>query len=516
MRGTRALSFACVTAAVLGTVLWCAHRAVGFGGQTIVADFRHPARFVGDLKPVGRRDDPVRESGAWRTRLTSSPVFVDFSPLARFYALRVEAAFVPGDADEVVVGALTHAASGQFVPRSVYHAGLESLAAAGWTARTEDGMTLYQRVPKFSSVADFMGRPPAAREVATYRVPSVKADLPAGGVAGPATFSVVLRGSHRFVTLVDDGTLDVAFDLQDMNREDGADVVALLVAPLAGGPAVASVGLQDDENDRDDQVATGLRPLRATAQVPNGVYRVDLQTTDDVFVREIRVGHRRFAALDRVFVGDYIGYSDRVPATALVTDASELSLTGPHAESAQTARVGTEAWEVGGGYAEAVRGRLGIASTAVTVPKADVIVEGNGQFAFAPGGLVPGLPFAVGALTTPADLAARGISSVLAAYVPPSCASGACEGAASFVFSEMGRAPTGAYRVSVDVPALRVRDAARGDAPRAFSLESLAFVTERAPRGVLATLLGLPGILREPERFAVEPPLPRAMYEAID
>jgi hypothetical protein len=510
---------------VIFLVLFGVHRAVGFGGQTVAADFRHPARFVGDLKPVGRRDAARREGGKWRTAISQSPVLVDFSPLAQFDQVAVTAKFVPYEATEVLVGALGPSVSEEFAVRPVWHAGLESLAAAGWTAVTEGSRTLYQRTAEYSSIEDFVRHPPPASRMATYHAPSPAPVALSGYVLrsaadAPIEHAVVLRGHHRFIAYVAGEPLDVEFVVQDMNRERGRDPVDVVVYPFGGGPAVARASLADDGDVEADQRATGLLSVRTTSLgLATGAYQIEFVTTDDVFVRAIRTRQQRFAALGRVFLGDSIGYSPHVSPTRLAVAAGEIAFTAPHQDSAQAVQVGGDEVHVGGGYARAVRIKQST-PTVVTVPSGDLIIEMNGQIAFGLAETVLGTPYEVGALTTAADLGGRGINYVLATYVPAKQVGDAVVGTASFSQEELGRSAKGGYRFALEVPGLVPEEAYdevdRRTPKSRFDLESLAFRTSRGTAGIWDTFTHLGALLAPLSTTATDPLRAGQTYEDID
>ncbi len=482
--------------AVLATVIFGLRQAVGFGEQVIMADFRQPARFVGDLKPVSRREEAQLVDGVWRTVVKQSPVMVDFKPLALIDRIKVVARLVPGKSTEILLGGLSPMVSEEFLVRPIYHAGLESLVAAGWTMVTDGELTLYQRKPTFTQLADFLKNPPPATQVATYFADWTTGTAIPGYVARSSDqpmieHAVVLRGHHRLVTFINDETLDTEFLLQDMNREEGEDGVQVLVYPLVGGPAVAHGLLEDDGNVTADQVALGLRSVRVTVPgLKMGAYQIELLTSDDVFVRTIRTRQSRLAILGRVFLGDYIGYSAEIPATTLYVNGSEVKLTGPHPDSGQKVKINDEEVLVGGGYGEAVQRKLVGVTSAITSTKNNLVVETNGQLAFALNGLVTGLPREVGGMTELADLDRRQVDYVLTSYEPSRMVNGVIEGGAEFAVVELGRSlATEAMRFSVD---------GNGEVENehVFELAQLTFVTERdGASGVLATIWELGKLL---------------------
>src|SRR3989338_5225310 len=181
-----------------------------------------------------------------------------------------------------------------------------------WDKISDGTFTLYQREPVWNSVADFL-----AQEVADMATVAVyKADYPVPfrlDQAGyqPTTDSkpleVSLRGSHQLKTYIRDETLRMEFEYIDMNRDEGTDAVTATVFDEAGNP-VADARSADDGNTKSDAISSSMK--RLTLDVPNltqGVYKIVLNTTRDVFVRKIHTPQQKLIFLNSIFIGDEIG-----------------------------------------------------------------------------------------------------------------------------------------------------------------------------------------------------------------
>lgn len=288
-----------------------------------------------------------------------------------------------------------------------------------WNRIDEDGLVLLQREQTHDSLADFFASPPSRDEVAVYRT---SLDVPYRiddyqPTSAVQTIDVSLRGHHEFKTYIKDETFYFTFGYMDMNRDEGEDVAQVTVFNEAGQP-VAEARAADDGNVSDDAVVDqGLKTLVLNAYgLPEGVYKIVMNTTRDVFFRKIITSQQKIVFLNTIFIGDEIGYREPSEGATFYTEAKRLRFQTRHAEGVQTITADEQTFEIAQPYEWYTLTFLGEGLEGVAVPIGDVEIVTEGKFAFSPSQYFNPDPVALNAYTTIDQL---GVDYVLAAYQSP-------------------------------------------------------------------------------------------------
>lgn len=288
-----------------------------------------------------------------------------------------------------------------------------------WKRLDQDGLVLLQREPHYHSIADFFEDPPSRDQVAVYRTDF---DVPyrIDGYQSTSelqTLDVSLRGRHEFKTYIKNETLEFLFRYMDMNREDGEDVVRVTVFNEAGQP-VKEARASDDGNISDDAVVDhGLRELQLTASgLPEGVYKVVMDTTRDVFFRQIVTPQQKIVFLNTLFIGDEVGYREPWEGATFFTEGKRIRFQTRHAEGVQTLSSGNQTLEIAQPYEWYTLSLRGEGVESVFVPVGDLEVVAEGKFAFSAAQYFNPDPVSLNAYTTIEQL---GVDYVLADYESP-------------------------------------------------------------------------------------------------
>lgn len=288
-----------------------------------------------------------------------------------------------------------------------------------WYRIDEDGLVLLQREETYRSLADFFAQPPSRDEVAVYRT---SLDVPYRlndyqPTSATQTIDVSLRGHHEFKTYIKDETLSFTFSYMDMNRDEGEDVVQATVFNENGQP-VAEARAADDGNTSDDtMVDQGLKALVLNAYgLPEGVYKIVMNTTRDVFFRKILTSQQKIVFLNTLFIGDEIGYREPSEGATVYTQAKRLRFQTRHAQGVQTLIAGDQTLEIAQPYEWYTLTFQGEGLESVTLPTGDVEIVTEGKFAFSPSQYFNPDLVALNAYTTIDQL---GVDYVLARYQSP-------------------------------------------------------------------------------------------------
>lgn len=442
-----------VTGAV---VLFLLTRAAIPEGRLVTrTDFSGPAPFLSEPMPSARlsADPVIAADGTISRALVNSPLYLDVRPPAAFDTVAVELAYEAHGRAAVEIGALASSLDGKFDMRPAEHGGIDLLA---WPRVASGDYTLLQREPRYASLDGFYAAPPPVARIATYHA---DADLPyrIDGYAPSGvvrTMAVSLRGSHRFLAYAKDEPLSFSFALQDMNRGVGADPAVITVTRLGGnGTVLARADLDDDGEQSDNQKSVGLRTLAVSLADPEeGVYQVTVTASSDVFIREISTRQSKLVIQGNAYLGDFVGYSDRMTPITLWSDARRLVLRTAHVEGLQTATVGGQEIPVEEIHARYLARLPGRTLTEVRSPRRDLLLESDGLFALSPGDWFDPLPFMISYDTTPEDLDALGIDYVLMRYETPTLEGGTRHATAVFETASMDKYADGDYRLAISAP----------------------------------------------------------------
>ncbi len=451
------------------------------GYLTARTDITDPSPYISEPKPSQRLE---LEAGP-PYRVVGDPIYFDVRPPSEFENVTVVARYRNRGQSLVEIGALANRLDGQFDMRPAENQLVDSLS---WPRITSGDVTLLQRKKIYNSVDSFLREPPDSSRVAMYRtVISWPHEMSSHiTLDEPKSRVVSLRGNHRILTYVEQEPLSFSFKVQDMNRQEGADPVTLSVYREGEQDAVARTVLEDDGNTKDNQKSSGLRNVSLTLPYPiSGLYRIEFTASGDVFIRELSTRQNKFVFLNRLYLGDHVGYSDQtLPVTVFVGGRSMVARTA-HEEALQKVKV--DKWEVdlrephtryfswldkGGGPFEIIS------------PKRDVLLETDGVFALSPDDYFNPLPMQLDWYMNADDLASSGIDFILTEYESPKMAVDTTVAEATFEVSRLATTEDGEYRFAISAPGIGVT---RKD----LALESVKFIFFRDPVGWIEGIIGL-------------------------
>lgn len=404
---------------------------------------------VGDASPFIDRllpDARVSADGV----VTDEPVFFFVHPHRHFDTVEAEIWFWNDSVPIVELGALANVETQAYDLHPLQNRIVDDL---GWIRLEADGLVLLQRDLVYRGIDDFLENPPARSEIATYQTPlSTPYVLPGYAPSSvERTTDVSLRGFHEFKTYVKDETLSFDFAFMDMNRDDGADGVTIVVTD-EGGTTVADARASDDGDLGDDARQSGLRHVAVSAAgLPEGVYKVAMQGSRDVFWRTITTPQQKMVFLNGLFLADEVGYKPSPRSVSFWTEAKHLSFSTRHAEGVQTVRSGAQSVTVAEPYA---RYDLDVESDGVAMVSAelgDLEIVADGHVAFSPDAYFDPDPVRLAYNT---DLDRLGVNYVLAKYESPERVGDWYVARATFDTSKLVLAD-GAWKFAVSAPGVK-------------------------------------------------------------
>lgn len=369
---------------------------------------------IGETSPYIDALAPKERLADHRT-IVGDPVYFFLHPHRAFDRLAFEIWFQNETTPLIEFGGLATSNPDRYELHPLQNRLIDGLS---WPSITNGTHTLYQRKPKWNSIEAFFSRTTDQKEtLAVY-----KAEDPVPfrlSAYQPRTFeqtlAVSLRGSHQMKTYVRDEPLTFRFAYMDMNRDEGADGVVITVFNEAGKP-VSDVRAQDDGNTKGNATPSSMRELRLDVpDLQEGVYKIVLNTTRDVFVRKIHTTQQKLIFLNGLFLGDEIGYSAEPIPVRFYTTSERLRMQTRHAQGVQEISVGGVAYAIKRPYEMYVftsEPKL----TAVDVLKGDVEIFIDRPVAFSKEQFFSPDPYVIRPYT---DLENSDIQYVLTTYRPP-------------------------------------------------------------------------------------------------
>lgn len=287
-----------------------------------------------------------------------------------------------------------------------------------WDAVRQGDRLLLQRTPEYSTIDDFLADPPSRARIATYHddLSTSYREKNYQALGGTQTFDVSLRGYHKLVTYVKNETFDFAFSYMDMNRTTGADEGFVRVWNEAG-EVVYEHRFTDDNNTTENQVSSGPTTLNVEGQGwDEGVYTIELSGTSDIFWRRVVTSQRYATFINRVYIGDDVGYLSAERATNFYTDAKHCAFETFHADSPRFVKLGGEMVDLPTSHDKVEHDVFEVGVVAGQTPVGDLKMTCEGLFAFSPDSFFSPYPTR---LTVNTDLDARAIDFILATYAAP-------------------------------------------------------------------------------------------------
>ncbi|HBU27635.1 TPA: hypothetical protein DEB00_00785 [Candidatus Uhrbacteria bacterium] len=383
------------------------------GTTTIVWEAGDNSAFVHGLRPTGRVGAlQTTADGDAYFPIDGDPVYVSVTPPGNYETVDMRVWVKTEDQPIIELGATVNAVAGQIDLRPLVNTVLDGL---DWVQERRDSIVLYQRVGTYEDVASILQDPPSLSTIATYHYA-----LPEDNVVPRAwTYNgfvrqtqVSLRGFHEFVTVTNGRGFSIDALYMDMNRNPGADPVAIRV--FQGQELVAEVKADDDGVTDDTNAAIDRRTLHLdVVGLQAGLVKVELNAGNDIYWRELSTTLPKLTYTKNVFVGDEVGYLDDPRPVELWTDAQHITLFTRHAEGVQTVSLGGQTIEIAVPHEQYAVENAHVGVTKLTIPKGDLLVVTDGRVAFSQDAFFNPFPVQLNDRTNVDKL---GIDTIIATY----------------------------------------------------------------------------------------------------
>ncbi len=225
---------------------------------------------------------------------------------------------------------------------------------------------------------------------------------------------VALRGTHEIYLVPSGGRIDIAFELQDVNRKRGTSVAAFRV--FRGEEEIQREAFTT--NASRETAMGAITDHRIAFDATPGVYRIRFQADDDVFIRSIRTTSRRWVIGPRLNVGDVVGYATTTATARVWTNSRHVVAETFHREGLQAVTLGSESVKVVRTHEVFRLDRKDSIPEPVKLeaPVGDIRFVGDGWFSYSPEAFFEPRPRRI---TDGSNLMSEGIEAIRTSYTRP-------------------------------------------------------------------------------------------------
>ncbi len=336
--------------------------------------------YIDQLAPPDRVEQPIKINNELSQAIIADPVFFFLHPHRAFSKLSFEIWFQNETVPIVEFGGRVRTNPEGYDLRPLHNHLIDTLP---WKRITQNGLTLLQKKKNYDSIDDFLTNPPKRESVAVYKVDyPVPLRLPNYNSSSTLqTIAVSLRGAHEIKTYIKNETFSFEFEYMDMNRDEGSDPVVAIIFDEKGKP-VADARAEDDGDIKRDAVPSTMKKLVFSVPgLSEGVYKIVLNASRDIFFRKINTTQNKLVFLNMVYIGDEIGYREVAKPVSFWTASQRLQMQTRHAEGVQDVKISNKVFSVSQPY-EMFIFQTDSGLKMVEIPKGDIEVFVDSPIAF--------------------------------------------------------------------------------------------------------------------------------------
>lgn len=309
-------------------------------------DFTQRSPAITELFPANRltaiSDLSGKQVGA---AINKEPVYFDVRLPQKFARARVSLTFKDPGAKLIQLGLRTIGNSDwNYLFKPIKNEYLDKIT---WPKLVNDQVTVWQRQKTFLSISDFFNHLSQLNKLAALNYPLGRHFILADYRSQTSVQSInkSIRGAHSFYTYIKNEPLDFKFVIQDINRTAGPDVLKIKAFNQAN-KLISQQKIDDDGLITKFGPATAKREIKLYLEnLPEGVYRIDLDCEDDIFFRAISTRQQYFTFIDHIYLVDNPEYSDgfldlKYQPTSVYSTLSRVGLYTAHPEGLQSVAFG--------------------------------------------------------------------------------------------------------------------------------------------------------------------------------
>lgn len=365
------------------------------GHISYIHSFKGENSFISDITPAER---VAKEDG--RVKLIGDPAYFTLRTPRPFTTATVtlKYKFPAQEAEIMELGILVDDLNWRYKLKPIENKIVDRLSLV-WDKLEQDGIMLLQKEARFSSLKEFREQPPGIEKISLYNYDWDRNYFldDYEPVEEGIRIRAPLQGSFQFYTYIKEETLDVQFKFWDINKNRGKDDLKIILYfqdTVIASKDISGDGISEASKEVNDLGRSGF----SIPGLTEGVYKVEVYAGDDIITEEIDSGQHKLSFsgglnLAKPDIGR-IGAPEVYPLK-LYTDSKQLHAKTTHPSGLQFLAVGEEEGE-GLDLTETYKKFSYIPdnnsqeSTAISINKPGVILNGDGVFSFSREALLNG------------------------------------------------------------------------------------------------------------------------------
>lgn len=284
---------------------WLIRKDLVLNGElTIESDLTQKQAMISVLYPEHRTE---RQNDYFI--INNEPIYFNVRSPIKFDKAEVEIEFKNNNQEIINLGIKTLEEGWDFKNYTLYN---ETLNEIEWEKISDGSNILYQRKKNFNNLNDFLKVSNTIEGVSAYDFDLGENFLMSDYIPNHEEIKIekCLRGAHQFYTYLKNEALDFTFKIQDINRTDGEDPLIISIYNSYDKKIYSKIISDDGLIKKTDPASL---PRYISIYIPDlkeGVYRIELQANDDIFIRQINTKQQKIIFIDRLYLCDNAEYSD--------------------------------------------------------------------------------------------------------------------------------------------------------------------------------------------------------------
>ncbi|MFH1509280.1 MAG: hypothetical protein ABIE68_03895 [bacterium] len=369
-------------------------RFVPSGKISFVYDFKNDSGFISKLYPDDRIAEIENTDDFYSQALKKDLAYFDTFIFRPFNEIKMTVDFKPGQQNVVELGPDISDNKWTYDFQPLTNQILNNLT---WEQVAENGTILWQKEKNYDSLEQLFGNLPGEnKNVAYYNYDDFISDRRLADYSPTDETYVIneaLRGSHTIYTYIKDENLDIKVQKSDLNRYNGQD--ELNIRLFSGAREIFAKTIDDDGINDNSDVPGKIQATQvkiSKESLPEGIYRIELDTSDDVLIRRIETKQNKLVFANKIFLAENVNYlptesvkdEPTIVYASIYPELGKTEVETPRAESLQTITFDNKSIKLTEPNTKYDISQLVDATgiTKISVPDRDIKIESKGFFAF--------------------------------------------------------------------------------------------------------------------------------------
>lgn len=326
---------------LLGSTLIVAHILLMYYApyKDLVLTYNFSAKplLISEFTPSGRVLDREQNvtNGEYYQRLVAEPAYFTADIPKRYQQAEVTFEYQNPEQSIIQLGINLQYSADQFTPlfQPLQNKYLEE---STWPTIENEKYVLYQKIPNYKSVEDFLAHPPANAKTGTwlegFDVKQIDEQYQAAHTG--IVVDHPIRGTHHLFTYIKNQPLKFTFKYYDINNLPGED--PFWIQLKRNGEIIEETKNPDDGEIGIATKSTGEKTIEFRKNnLQEGVYELDLSVSDDIIITHIETDQDKLVFKDRVHLAGTKDYETFVPnintePSTLYTSANYITAIAKH------------------------------------------------------------------------------------------------------------------------------------------------------------------------------------------